>query len=180
MVNAKAGLTGNCRRCHSKGYSPGLGMKVILGMRTTLPDATIVHCSSLLSIAVLNFSLVPLHSPCLGLMFLRSINGIPDLSLRLCCGKPLGRRVFRYSVLNLKASFGLARLSALFSLMPSPGSHSCIMSLSVSTSLLVGARIALPSNHPGVINKEEKGTFGENGGMIGENSEEFRNISDEI
>ena len=25
MVMANAGLTGNCLRCHSKGYSPGLG-----------------------------------------------------------------------------------------------------------------------------------------------------------
>ena len=150
MVDANAGLTGNCLRCHSNGYSPGFGMNVILGIRTILPDSTIVHCNSLLSMALSNLSRVPLHRPCLGLMFLRSINGILGFKVRLCCGNPFGRRVFRYSVLNLKASLGLERLSALLILTPSPGNQSCIMSLSVSTSLFVGARMDLPSSHPGV------------------------------
>ena len=42
-------LTWNCLLCHSKGYSFNLGIKVILGMRTTRPVSTIPHWRSLLS-----------------------------------------------------------------------------------------------------------------------------------
>ena len=44
---SKAGLTGNCRLCHSKAYSPNFGMNVILGIRTRLRLPTIRHSSAL-------------------------------------------------------------------------------------------------------------------------------------
>ena len=43
IVMAKAALTGNWRRCHSNGYSFGLGMKMILGIRTNLSVSTTLH-----------------------------------------------------------------------------------------------------------------------------------------
>ena len=52
MVMAKAGLTGNCLLCQWKGYSPTLGMKLILGIRTSLPVSATVHLRTLLSSAL--------------------------------------------------------------------------------------------------------------------------------
>ena len=53
-------LTWNCLLCHSKGYSFNLGIKVILGMRTTRPDSTIRHWRSLLSRHLSKISRVPI------------------------------------------------------------------------------------------------------------------------
>ena len=47
MVIAKAGLTGNCLLCHSKGNSLALGKKMILGMKTILEVPASRHCSTL-------------------------------------------------------------------------------------------------------------------------------------
>jgi len=44
MVIAKAGLTGNCLLCHSKGNSLALGKKIILGMKTILVVPASRHC----------------------------------------------------------------------------------------------------------------------------------------
>ena len=46
IIIAYAGLTGNCRRWHSNGYSFALGMNVIRGMRMILPVSTLLHWSS--------------------------------------------------------------------------------------------------------------------------------------
>ena len=74
---------------------------------------------------------------------------MPGLRFKMCWGKPFGFSVFRYSVLNLKASSGFSRVSALSSLTPAFGNQSWITSLRASTSLFVGARNVRPSNHPG-------------------------------
>ena len=75
-------------------------------MSTTLSDPTILHWISLLSMVFSYISLVPLHNPCLGFMFLSSIKGIPAFRLIMCSGKPFGCSVLRYSVLNLNTSLG--------------------------------------------------------------------------
>ena len=69
----------------------------------------------------------------------------------MCWGNPFGFNVFKYSVLNRKVSAGFSKESALLSLIPVPGRLACIMSFILSTSLLVGARMARPSNQPGML-----------------------------
>merc|ERR1712115_688622 len=104
MVVANAAFTGNCLRCHSNGYSPGFGMKIILGMRTVLSDPDTTHWRTLLFRDFSKINLVPLQRPSLGLMFLNNMRGIPGLIRRLWGGKPLGVKLLRYSTLNLNKS----------------------------------------------------------------------------
>ena len=134
-------MTGNCLRCHSNGYSPGLGMNVILGISTTRSEPTILHSSSLLLIARWNIRRVPLQRPCRGFIFLSSISGIPGLRSSMCWGNPFGFNVFKYSVLNRKASAGFSNVSALLSLTPVSGRLPCITLFIVSTSLSLKLQI---------------------------------------
>ena len=124
-------------------------MNLILGMRTFLSEDGNLQTNSLFSNTFSKISIVPLQCPSFGLMFRRSIIIIPFLSDMTCLGKPLGQRVLIYSTLKCMISLQSSSESALLRLLVVPGTQFCKMSFRASTSLLVGAKIVLPSNHFG-------------------------------
>ena len=69
MVMANAGFTGNCLLHHSNRYTPGFGIRMILGTKTFLSEPMTEHWRTLLSNTFSNNNFVPLHNPSLGLRF---------------------------------------------------------------------------------------------------------------
>ena len=104
IVIAKATLTGNVRLLHSKGNSLSLGLRLILGIKTVLflcSPPTILHSRRWFQCNFWKINRVPLQRPILEFKFLIRMRGIPGMIKSLWCGKPVGEREFRYSLLYL-------------------------------------------------------------------------------
>ncbi|XBI84545.1 hypothetical protein VPH35_092836 [Triticum aestivum] len=100
IVMAKLSLIGNCFLLNLKGnISSSDGQRGIRGRNTLLPAC----CPSTISASMAflwkprTTSLVPLHNPLAGSMFLNSITGQFNFSLSACGGSLLGVRLFRNS-----------------------------------------------------------------------------------
>ncbi|XBH64166.1 hypothetical protein VPH35_117992 [Triticum aestivum] len=100
MVIAKLSLIGNCFLLNLNGnMSFSDGQRGIRGRKTLLPACCpiTISASMVFLSKPLTTSLVPLHSPLAGSMFLRSMTGQFSFSLSACGGRPLGVNPFRNS-----------------------------------------------------------------------------------